>query len=76
MEVTSGWHVHGARGLALQSRGARMALMKPGCGVKKRPGVGMTGIGEYLLSPAPLDNSAQVHDGDMVAQVPDDGKIV
>ncbi len=45
-------------------------------GGKERPGIGMPWISEYRLAFSDLDNSAEMHHGDAIGNVPHHGEVV
>ena len=68
-----------ARDIAAQDDSLSLSLdcrVRNRHGGKKRLGVGVLRVGVYLLSGGDLHDLAQVHDGDALADVPDDREIV
>src|SRR5690606_29683951 len=76
-ERTTGRRVQRAGNLALERlRGPALALAGRGHGSQQGAGVRMRGLVEDGVAGTGLDDLAQVHDGDMVADVPHHAQVV
>jgi hypothetical protein len=78
-ESTSGDGIGGTREVAAQDHPRAAALdLRVGHrhGRQERLGVGVLRVLEQVVDRADLDDSAQVHDGDPVGDVPHDGQVV
>jgi hypothetical protein len=75
METTARRHVHGAGRLSLEWA-RRRAGYETRDGFQQRARVGMPRIGEELVCRGFLDDATEVHHGDVVAKVANDGQVV
>src|SRR5438093_1036167 len=79
VEMAAGWRIERARDLAM-----RLGACHPGIGAMERigdrgdegAGIGMARILEDLPPAALLDDAAEIHDGDAVADMLDHAEIV
>ena len=69
--------VDGARHVAQQDDAAALGVgVGHGGGGEQSPGVGVLGVAVKRVAVGEFDDAAQVHDGDAVAEVFDDGEVV
>ena len=70
----------GAKGLGTSPAGSRRAVPTVGIGardgIKQHARIGMTGVAKERSRGSRLDDAAEIHDGDMIADVPHDPQVV
>ncbi len=76
MEPASGREVDWTWRFTFDRRPGDLSLVQARRGGEQCAGVGVAGVGEQRVAPALLDDAAEVHHGDPVAQVAHDSEVV